>query len=215
MKPGSIALLCGSILLSGCQLLTSTQQGQVASERWQGTLHLSEDHWQFTRCAGGDSLQLQFDDTWLQATEGCEPGTQSCFADLEFQRDGANVARVSKVHRIQGEGRGCDDEDFDHLIFRAFGNEPFWNLRLNDQGLVLQQLGQPTVALPYIHEQLGSGQHYISSQADHQDLHLWISPEPCTDSMAGGWHAHSARLQWQGETLTGCAYQGKLTATSP
>lgn len=215
MKPRAIALLLGSTLLSGCQLLASTQHSQVTSERWQGTLSLLEDHWQFTRCVGGDSLQLQFDDSWLQATESCQLESQGCFADLELQRDGANAAKVSKVHRIQGEGHGCDDEDFDHLIFRAFGNEPFWNLRLNNQGLVLQQLGQPTVALPYIHEQLGSGQHYISSQADHQDLRLWISPEPCSDSMAGGWHALSARLQWQGETLIGCAYQGKLTVNLP
>ena len=100
-------------------------------------------------------------------------------------------------------------------MFRAFGNEPFWNVRLNDQGLVLQQLGQPTIALPYIEEQLGNGQYYISSKADHQELQLWISPERCTDSMTGAWHALSARLQWQGETLIGCAYKGAQADVTP
>ena len=213
MKPRAFVLLFGSILLTGCQLLSSSQQNTTSGERWQGTLDSSEGGWQLTRCDNSDSLTLQFDDPWLQATEGCPPG-QSCFADLELRRNG-DTAQVSKVHRIQGEGRGCGDEEFAHLMFRAFGNEPFWNVRLNDQGLVLQQLGQPTIALPYIEEQLGNGQYYISSKADHQELQLWISPEPCTDSMTGAWHALSARLQWQGETLIGCAYKGAQADVTP
>ena len=72
----------------------------------------------------------------------------------------------------------------------------------------MQQLGQPAIALPYINEQLGDGLQYISSQADHQRLQLWINDQPCTDSMTGGWYALSARLEWQGQTFTGCAYYG-------
>jgi putative lipoprotein len=214
MKPRVIMLLLGGTLLSGCQLLANPKQHEAQGERLQGELRFDAGYWQLTDCNNQKTLVLEFAEPWLQATTGCQPG-RPCFADLELQQDDNLPIQVSKVHRIQNEGHGCNDEEFEHLLIRASGNEPFWTIRLNAQGLVLQQPGKPTVALPYIHEQSGDGMQYITSQANNHTLQLWISQHPCIDSMSGAWHAYSARLQWQGEMLTGCAYHGLQSSVFP
>lgn len=211
MKTRFYTLLCCGLLLGGCQLLPGTPDN-APGKRLQGELGYIDGQWQLTTCDGGSLLPLEFAEPWLQAAASCDAEQgQSCFADLEVRPTG----QVTRVHRIQHEGHGCADDEFGHLLIRAAGNEPFWSVRLNSHGLVLQQPGQPAIALPYIHEQLGDGLQYISSQADHHVLQLWISPQPCIDSMSGAWHALSARLQWQGETFTGCAYHGAQQTSSP
>lgn len=204
---------CG-LLLGGCQLFRG-QADAMSGERLQGQLVQTSTGWQLTMCNGDTRLPLEFSGQWAEALEQCTLEQSSgCFADLEI-KPGQEPAQVTHVHRMQTEGRSCDDAEFTHLQIRASGNEPFWNIRLNSQGLVLQQPGQPAIALPYIQEQLGNGLQYISSQADHQALQLWISEQPCTDSMSGAWHALSARLEWQGQTLHGCAYYGAQHTFSP
>lgn len=205
-------LFCGSMLLAGCQLFNGPAH-TMPGERMQGTLALTADGWQLIPCNSSTPLSLVFAEQWREALAQCTPEqASSCFADLAVQ---PQSMQVSHVHRIQAEGRACNDDEFAHLQLRAFGNEPFWSIRLNSQGLVLQQPGLPAVALPYIQEQLGNGGQYISSQADHQTLQLWISQQPCIDSMSGNWHALSARLDWQGQTLNGCAYYGAQHAPAP
>lgn len=214
MNSRTITIVFCSLLLSGCQLL-NTQSNPVTSERLQGQLRQIDNDWQLTPCNSSTALQVEFSAQWTEALQQCtQEQSPSCFADLEVE-PGPTPAPVTHVHRIQIEGHSCNDAEFAHLHIRASGNEPFWNIRLNDQGLVLQQPGQPTLALPYIQEQLGNGLQYISSQVDHQTLQLWISEQPCTDSMSGAWHALSARLDWQGQTLHGCAYYGAQHSLNP
>lgn len=216
MKTCLATLFCCSVLLAGCQWLPGAPDATPAVVRLQGALEQAGAHWQLAPCDGSQPVPLVFPAAWEPAIAHCgEPQQPHCFADLELHPDTTVASPVRHVHRIQTRGPGCADEEFQHLLIGASGNQPLWSLRLSRQGLILQQPGRPALALPYIHEQLGDGLHYISSQADHQALQLWISPQPCTDSVSGSWHALSARLQWQGQTFTGCAYQGAQQATAP
>lgn len=219
MRNKLFTLLGCSLLLGGCQFFagqsTATATGPVV--RLQGELSRQQDQWQLTACDDNQTHTLEFSTAWQQPLEIClQDGVHSCFADLEFLPVTTNEpALASHIHRVLHEGHGCMDEEFQHLHIKAFGNEPFWNIRLNHQGLVLQQPGQQTVALPYIHEQLGDGLQLISSQADRQSLKLWVSPHACIDDMSGAWFALSARLEWQGQILNGCAYYGAQHTTLP
>ncbi len=208
MKPFPALLLACSLLLGGCQLF-STGAVPLPAERLQGVLSLAGDQWQFVGCNAERSQTLLFDDNLLAAAEHCEQlSDRGCFADLVTRQDHDAPAQVVRVYRIEDESHGCQDSGFPYLTLRAFGNEPFWNIQLGNQGLVLQQPERAPVALPYIHEFLADGQQYISSQSDNEELQLWISAQPCIDSMSGNWYAWTARLQWQGQRLSGCAYPG-------
>lgn len=214
MRPSHLFPLCCSLLLGGCSLLSGQPQPPVY-ERMQGTLSFSDSQWQLLPCDATEPLVLDIPHTLQPALELCQPTENNgCFADLEVLQ-GSQPASVARLHRVETESHGCQDEAFAHLQIAAFGNEPFWSLRLNEQGLVLQQPGEPTLALPYIREQLADGLHYISSHADHQQLGLWISQQPCTDSMSGFWYGLSARLEWQGQTFSGCAYYGAQHSSNP
>lgn len=93
---------------------------------------------------------------------------------------------------------------------RASGNEPFWSLLQTPKGLLLNQIGEETIALPYIEEQLPEGRFIISSQANHQDLQLWLTPSTCRDSMSGTIYHLTARLKLDQQVLHGCASFGAM-----
>ena len=211
LDPQCDLTLALSLLLGGCSLLASKPQPPVP-QRLQGTLWFNTTQAQLLPCDAAEPLALDVPPALQSTLALCD--SAACFADLELHADNA-PAQLVRLHRLEAESHGCQDQTFAHLQLAAFGNEPFWSLRLNDQGLVLQQPGEPTLALPYIREQLADGLHYISSHADHQQLGLWISQQPCTDSMSGFWYGLSARLEWQGQTLSGCAYYGAQYSSAP
>lgn len=211
MKIRFFVLLLSAIALAGCQLSGLTAATPPA-ERWLGHLQQHQQDWQLLPCSGEPALTVEFPERLDAALQLCRDMPDSrCFADLQALTAGERKLQVTDLQRLLVEGHGCDEAGFDRLQFHAFGNEPFWSIQLNDQGLLLQQPGEPAIALPYIIERTADGQAYISSDADHDQLGLWIRPEPCMDSMSGSHYHLGARLEWQGRTLTGCAYQGGLT----
>ncbi len=196
--------------LSACQLLKPAPSAPTDT-RMQGSISQKEDQWHLQPCDSSQSYTLKLSSAASSSFENLSKDTGgSLFADLTGQITAANILTVNQLYRLQTEGHGCTDPDFSRLQLRASGNEPFWSILQTPKGLILNQAGEPALALPYIEEQLPDGSFQISTQADQQNLQLWVTPQQCIDSMSGTVYHLSARLQLNQQTFQGCAAFGAL-----
>ncbi len=201
-----------AITLSACQVFQTAKDTAAPSLRIQGTLSHKDDQWRFKPCTTNEHYRLVPSAAINEALQyHLSETTSSLFADLSGTLDRSlSTFTAQQLYRLQTEGHACNDSDFARLLVRASGNEPHWSILQTAQGLILNQADQPALVLPYIEEQLPDGRFYISSEANNQALQLWITPQQCTDSMSGTLYHLSARLQWNQQTLQGCAAYGAL-----
>lgn len=93
--------------------------------------------------------------------------------------------------------------------WRAFGNEPFWTVRIASDGIVFDRLGDLPRRYPATPPQSGEGRR--SWMVDPPDgnarhrLEVIITDRPCSDSMADRQYDHRAEVMFGGQTLHGCA----------
>ena len=201
-----------TITLSACQFFSTTSNSAPPPLRLQGTLTQLGDQWLLQPCdtqknytlIASAELTEELDTLINEAPNGL-------FADLSGQLDpDLSHFTVAQRYRLQIEGHDCSDADFSRLLLRASGNEPSWSILQTPKGLILNQAGEPALALPYIEEQLPDGRFQISTQANNQNLQLWITPQRCINSMSGTVYHLSARLQLNQQTFQGCAAFGAL-----
>ena len=206
----SLTLL--TLMLSACQFFSASNNSGQHSSRVQGTLTQIDGQWLLQPCATQDhytvlpSAALSEELNTLTADAPNE-----LFVDLRGHLDTTQQHFTpTQRYRLQSEGHDCNDPDFARLLIRANGNEPYWSILQTPQGLIFNQIGKPALVLPYIEEQLPEGRFHISSQANNQNLQLWITPQRCTDSISGTVYHLRAQLQWNQQTLHGCAAYGAL-----
>ena len=202
---------------AGCQMLGWNERTPAQpTERLQGEITRSEDRLLLRTCQGNRQLEL-IDSAATGLPDDAQAlwndGDHALFADVRgrliSRPDGSGQLQLTRVYRLQHEGHGCNAENFQQLMLRASGNEPFWSLRITRQGMLLERPDQPPLALPYLEEQLPGGQASFSSEADNQRLNLWVAPQRCVDSASGAVSHLSAELRLDdGQTLRGCAYYG-------
>ncbi|MBF6623562.1 MAG: hypothetical protein ITG05_08615 [Pseudomonas stutzeri] len=203
-------------LFAGCQMLGWNERATVQpTERLQGEITRSEGLLLLRTCQGQRQLELIDTATGLEedAQALWSDGGQPLFADvrgkLVSRPDGTGQLQLTRVYRLQHEGHGCNTDNFQQLMLHASGNEPFWSLRITRQGMLLERPDHPPLALPYLEEQLPGGQTSFSSEADNQQLNLWVAPQRCMDSASGAVSHLTAELRLDdGQTLRGCAYFG-------
>lgn len=127
------------------------------------------------------------------------------FSDAE----GIPSLKLRTLYRLEYEGHGCADSGLASRLIGAQGNEPGWWVQVSARGLVFERQGEERMALPYLEEQLPDGGLSLSSEADGQQLELWLTPGLCQDSMSGALYHLRARLQIDGQPpLQGCASFG-------
>lgn len=201
-----------AITLSACQFFQTAKDTATHSLRIQGTLSYGGDQWRFEPCTTQAHYRLVPSAEINEALKHhMTERTSGIFADLRGTLDRSQrTFSAQQLYRLQTEGHACNDSDFPRLLVRASGHEPDWSILQTPQGLIFNQADQPALVLPYIEEQLPDGRFYISSEANNQDLQLWITPQQCTDSMSGTLYHLSVRLQWNQQTLQGCAAYGAL-----
>lgn len=201
-----------ALALSACQSFTANSDITQPSSRLQGTLSHNGENWLLKACSTDEiyivdtstALNDEFQSLLAEAPEGL-------FADLGGVLDTQHKRfTISQRYRVQIEGFHCNDPDFERLLLRASGNEPFWSILQTPRGLIFNQIDQATIALPYIEEQLPDGRFHISTEANNQNLQLWVTPQRCTDSMSGAVYHLTTQLQWNQQTLQGCAAFGAL-----
>lgn len=218
MRAAPLLLLVALLpLFAGCQMLADKPQASAASmTRMQGELSAKGGQLLFKPCAENRHFAV-FDagNTGLlqeAAALADEPGT--LFADV-----GANLSasqnegndgqlNVQRLYRVEHSNSACSDPNFKRLTVRAHGNEPDWDLKAGNKGMVLTRPGQPELAVPYLEEQLPDGRFSLSTEANGQRVDLWVAPQRCVDTMTGAVRHLSAELRVNGQTMRGCAYYG-------
>jgi len=132
-----------------------------------------------------------------------------------FAADYDSLLTATELRFAARETRGCAD-DLEGIIFRAQGNEPFWNLAINPAGIRVQQMGYETLEFPGHRkkncscETIASTQVYRAAIDTTHALMLRLKHQPCRDSMAGSYYHFTAELELDGHSLHGCARQGAL-----
>lgn len=214
MRLRTYALLSCLPLLGACQMLGSTPEANTSQTRVQGQLLADDsgqlrlqscDHSQVFVVREGQSNLL------YEVAQLGEKGVP-LFVDLEGSVSSQNPEKLtaSALYRLEREGRGCAGADANErrLVLQAQGNEPFWRLQVQTQGLVLLRPDAEPLALPYVEEQLGENRYYFSSEANGQRLDLWVAPQRCIDSMSGTLYHLSAELRLGDQQYRGCASLG-------
>jgi uncharacterized membrane protein len=133
-----------------------------------------------------------------------------------FAADYDSLLVAIELRFAAGETRGCAD-DLDSVYFRAQGNEPFWNLAIHTEGIRVQQMGYEALYFPVdlkkhhlAQEAAENVQIYRAAIDTTHALMLHLEHQPCRDSMAGNYYHFTAKLEWDGRLLRGCARQGTL-----
>jgi putative lipoprotein len=205
-------------LFAGCQLLDAPRQSasHAGQTRMQGELTAADGRLVFQPCqeqrryitndTGGTSVLQQ------AATLADDRG--KLFADMRGRIVSSATAGtdsqldVEQLYRLERSGTACEEVDFKRLTLRAAGHGPEWVLKASGKGLVLDREGQPTLAVPYVEEQLGDGRFNLGTEANGQKVELWVTPARCVDSASGSVQHMSAELRVNGQVQRGCAYFG-------
>ena len=214
----SVLLVALLPLFAGCQLLDGTRQSasHAGQMRMQGELTAAEGKLVFQPCqeqrrylvndSGATSVLQQ------AATLANDQG--KLFADVRGDVVSSAAAgtdsqlNVQQLYRLERSSKACDDENFKRLILRATGHGPEWSLNASGKGMVLEREGQPTLAVPYLEEQLGDGRFNLSTEANGQKVELWVAPQRCVDPVTGSVQHMSAEIRLNGQVQRGCAYFG-------
>lgn len=121
-----------------------------------------------------------------------------------FHRDGKPLGWVTFFREdCEPEGPAAQSN------WRAFGNEPFWNIRIGPDSIVFDRLG----ALPLQYPSRAPrqrGNRWIWEleppyASQPEKLELTIVNVPCGDSMADRRHDYRAEAVYGGQRLQGCA----------
>lgn len=204
-------------LFAGCQMLAEQPTPSTAGlTRLQGELTAADGKLLFKPCE--ETRRFAVNDSGstgiLQEAVALSATPGTLFADVRGTLAGSDgsasdgTLNVQQLYRLEQSAGACSDPNFKRLLVRAHGNAPDWNLKANSKGMVLDRPGVPSLAVPYLEEQMPDGRLSISTEANGQRVDLWIAPQRCVDSVTGTVSSLSAELRVDGQTLRGCAYYG-------
>ena len=125
-------------------------------------------------------------------------------SDAAFAAPYEEQLHVTDLKRLETEGPGCALE-LGGSQYRASGVEPFWTVDVEPNALQFSRIGQALRTLTISNRQpVGTGQTWLA-EGNGQSLALTITNERCTNPMSGSVFAYTAKLNFDDETLYGCA----------
>jgi uncharacterized membrane protein len=116
---------------------------------------------------------------------------------------------VTSSQEVEGS-RG--PPDLPELVFFALGNEPFWNVRVFEDGLRYEALGEEPVlfASPRQVHKSGSGRWEWTAESGTRFISVTIEESPCSDTMSDVSYRYVASVRLGERSLAGCALAGGL-----
>lgn len=139
--------------------------------------------------------------------------------DAEFAAAFEQQVVVSALAHLENEGPGCARQ-FGNAAFRAFGEEPFWNLAVFADRLEYSEIGADPLIYPLDSDEAGflwsesggvlSALVKTEDAEQRQTVLLELRSQPCLDTMAGNLYAWQAQLTVGAKSVAGCA----LSATA-
>ncbi len=89
--------------------------------------------------------------------------------------------------------------------WRAFGNEPFWNLRISGNDVVFDRLGELPQSYTARRPTAEGNRQTWSLDNDGSQLQISITEAACGDTMSNRNYPYTADLRFQGRSYRGCA----------
>ncbi len=106
------------------------------------------------------------------------------------------------------EARGCAEPAPTYVV-AARGNEPFWSIEVANDQLTWRQPDAPQeLVFDALDAESAEGTVGYQGSADGHSIEVFVTAEPCRDSMSGAYFAYSARATFDDKQLTGCARIG-------
>lgn len=205
-------------VFAGCQMFSEQPSNpNVGTSRLQGELVSSDGPLLFKPCTEARRFVVN-DAADLGLSQDVknlpERASGKVFADLRGTLGSTPTATgdgtfdVTRVYRLEAASGACDDPAFKRLTVHASGENPTWDLKASGKGMVLNRQGQPPLALPFVEEQIPGGSLNLSTEANHQQIQVWLAPQRCVDTGSGAIRHLHAELRIDGQTLQGCGYYG-------
>jgi len=117
-----------------------------------------------------------------------------------------------------GEGMGCEEPPASY-VYRAAGNEPFWNATVTADSILFVEPDPPARLAFRVTAPTRSGSsvtYRVSTEGPGRHvLALTLARGRCVDSMSGAFYSFSARASLDGRVFVGCAREGDVQATLP
>ena len=126
----------------------------------------------------------------------------------------AGALEVAKVLYMASEGFRCD-LDLGEFAYRAYGNEPFWSVRVSDGEITLMIPGRDGRTWSGVEERRTTGGVLYAAADASGGIEVRIIEAPCRDTMSGAYFAYSASVSTGGLELAGCALKGTGPSLKP
>jgi uncharacterized membrane protein len=171
-----------------------------------GTLTFGEgDAATLVPCAGGAPIELTAGvGSPAKARTDLGAEVTTAYAEVRGQREGEGPIIVRSIDLAIVDGPGCAEPFTDTL--RAFGNEPGWNLTINDAAVTLNRMDQGELTLTDLTKVSTDRMiHTYSANTASGPVKLVVQRKRCMDTMATAYYPWTATVEVQGATLSGCA----------
>ena len=127
-----------------------------------------------------------------------------------FGADYDGQVTIRELRRAGLETAGCA-EDLSNILFRASGNEPFWNVQVTENNIVLSELGKPQLNFPFPPPELSDGTWLFLSKVEtptQHNIRVSINEKRCIDTMSGEHFSFTAKVSLDDKQFMGCAREG-------
>ncbi len=138
----------------------------------------------------------------------------------ESSRTASSSRRTAVLHLndllfLAGEGGSCE-HPLPRCTLLAYGNEPFWRVRVEEDRSILSFPGSERVLTggmtpddAFFSARSGKTVLTLSDPRGGGAVSLQLERQPCRDSMSGAWSSVTALLRHEGRHDSGCARPGR------
>jgi len=129
-----------------------------------------------------------------------------------FGADYDQQVTVKELRRAGLETRGCA-EDLKGILFRASGNEPFWDVQITEVSIVFSELGNPKLTFPRAPPDISDDTRVFVSKMNEpaqHDIRISITEKRCIDTMSGEHFSFTAQVILDDKQYAGCARESWL-----
>lgn len=173
----------------------------------------------FHDCAGAEPLWLVdstdgvLDDAFAELAGGALPydsifigvrGRLTRMVSDGFAAEYPGTLITTDLRQAEGEGVGCDDVS--QGVFKAFGNEPFWDAELSPDTLRLIRLGEQPLTFAVNGGPADGGWVFVGNSVGTgpERIRVEINERLCVDGMSGSLFSYAVRVDLDDEAVVGC-----------
>jgi uncharacterized membrane protein len=86
------------------------------------------------------------------------------------------------------------------------GNEPYWGVKVEPQGITFQLIGEEPVNYPFKAAKTKGSGYIFQSTVNKSRIKIEVFPEDCYDTMSSSRYPYRVKVDKDGKLLQGCAF---------